>query len=165
MWKKGTGLQQNCCKVSDYQLGPALKKNPYIYIIEAESDWGLKTCNTKQTLYTIDRQHLIILCVCIVWKGGNSPCVSRCYFSVAAPRSGLAAKHFIDVGGELCNSIILLILYMHYFSVETDGCAGLLACFSRCEIHSKESSGTETSPRQTQWLQDICCSFVHLWWC
>ena len=30
--KKGTGLQQNCCKVSDYQLGPALKKNPYIYI-------------------------------------------------------------------------------------------------------------------------------------
>ena len=30
--KKGTGLQQNCCKVSDYQLGPALKKNPYTHI-------------------------------------------------------------------------------------------------------------------------------------
>ena len=30
VWKKVTGLQQNCCKVSDYQLGPALKKNPYI---------------------------------------------------------------------------------------------------------------------------------------
>ena len=26
------------CEVSDYQLGPALKKNPYICIIEAESD-------------------------------------------------------------------------------------------------------------------------------
>ena len=32
VWKKGTGLQQNCCKVSDYRLGPALKKNPYIKI-------------------------------------------------------------------------------------------------------------------------------------
>ena len=29
----GTGLQQNCCKVSDYQLGPALKKNPYIHTL------------------------------------------------------------------------------------------------------------------------------------
>ena len=29
--KKGIGLQQNCCKVSDYQFGTALKKNPYIY--------------------------------------------------------------------------------------------------------------------------------------
>ena len=30
VWKKGTSVQQNCCKVSDYQLGPALKKNPYM---------------------------------------------------------------------------------------------------------------------------------------
>ena len=32
--KKGTHLQQNCCNVSDYQLGPALKKNPYISHIQ-----------------------------------------------------------------------------------------------------------------------------------
>ena len=29
VWKKGTDLQQNCFNVSDYQLRPALKKNPY----------------------------------------------------------------------------------------------------------------------------------------
>jgi len=38
VWKKGTGLQQNCCKVSDYQLGPAVKKNP-IKIYTVSWNW------------------------------------------------------------------------------------------------------------------------------
>ena len=65
VWNKGTGLQQNCCKVSDYQLGPPLKKNPFI------------TFQTSLALYHYSVQFKMVCITCTEKPVCDPPCLSQ----------------------------------------------------------------------------------------